>query len=228
MNLLTDLQPHSSIEISRNMFHVKHLFLFSRTSCYEWTGTRTNSVTLQTWVPIMLPPQLRFLKQLSSFWIILRRLTLAVICFTWNVCLHFTGQVAMNWRVLAQILWLFKHEYLQCFPRSTDFLSSSAHFESYWAIDINCKMFHVKHLFLFSQMLWMNSTHMDSVIFLTWPPLMIGIVVGRLFSLILYTKQPDSFVITWAQSFLAASNFLWNIWFHLTVSYLSQYMSNRR
>ena len=165
-------------------------------------------------------PAAQIFKQLSSFRIILRRLTLAVRCFTWNICFHLTGQVAMNWRGLAQILWLFRHEYLQCFPRSTDFLSSSAHFESYWAIDINCKMFHVKHLFLFSQML--------SVIFLTWPPLMIGIVVGRLFSLILYTKQPDSFVITWAQSFLAASNFLWNIWFHLTVSYLSQYMSNRR
>ena len=173
-------------------------------------------------------PAAQIFKQLSSFRIILRRLTLAVRCFTWNICFHLTGQVAMNWRGLAQILWLFRHEYLQCFPRSTDFLSSSAHFESYWAIDINCKMFHVKHLFLFSQMLWMNSTHMDSVIFLTWPPLMIGIVVGRLFSLILYTKQPDSFAITWAQSSLAASNFLWNIWFHLTVSYLSQYTGHRR
>ena len=210
------------------MFHVKRLSSFHRASCYELKGTRTNSVTLQTWVPTMLSTKYRFLKQLSSFRIILRRLTLAARCFTWNNLPYLTGQVAMNWRVLAQILWLFRHEYLRYFPRSTDFLSSSAHFESYWAIDINCKMFHVKHLFLFSQMLWMNSTHMDSVIFLTWPPLMIGIVVGRLFSLILYTKQPDSFVITWAQSFLAASNFLWNIWFHLSVSYLSQYMSNLR
>ena len=186
------------------------------------------------YAPIVLSTQQRSLKQLCSFWIIMRRSILAARCFTWNICPHLTGQVAMNWGVLAQILWLFRHEYLSCFPRNTDFLSSTAHFESYWAIDINCKMFHVKHLFLFSQMLWMNSTHMDSVTFLTWPPLMIGIVVGRLFSLILYTKQPDSFVITcsfvitWAQSFLAASNFLWNIWFHLTVSYLSQYMSNRR
>jgi len=193
------------------MFHVKRLSSFHRASCYELKGTRTNSVTLQTWVPTMLSTKYRFLKQLSSFRIILRRLTLAARCFTWNNLPYLTGQVAMNWRVLAQILWLFRHEYLRYFPRSTDFLSSSAHFESYWAIDINCKMFHVKHLFLFSQMLWMNSTHMDSVIFLTWPPLMIGIVVGRLFSLILYTKQPDSFVITWAQSFLAARSFLWNI-----------------
>lgn len=47
MNLLTDLQPHSSIEISRNMFHVKRLSHLTGQVAMNGTGTRIHSVTSQ-------------------------------------------------------------------------------------------------------------------------------------------------------------------------------------
>ena len=140
------LSPQYRFLKQLSLFRIILRRLTLATRCFTWnicpyltgqvamngTGTRTHSVTPQICAPIVLSTHHRSLNHFCSFWIIMRQSILAARCFTWNIYPHLTGQVAMNWSVLAQILWFFRHGYLSCFPRSTDFLGSSAHFESYW------------------------------------------------------------------------------------------------